>query len=64
MQKETEFRLWLYKMWYDHKMEVEAYTSHFPDYLSSDYFKKYKWWLKREYKHRVKNQMQLRRDMS
>jgi hypothetical protein len=42
-------------MWYDHKMEVEGYTGKFPIYPKEEYFKQYKWWLKREFKYRVKN---------
>lgn len=54
MQKETSFRSWLEKMWYDHKMEVEIYTRKFPEYPKEEYFRKYRWWLKREYQHRIK----------
>jgi len=51
----SPFTLWLEKMWYDHKMEVEGYTGKFPIYPKEEYFKQYKWWLKREFKYRVKN---------
>lgn len=54
MKKSNEFRSWLGKMWYDHKLEVETYTGKFPAYPKEEYFRKYRWWLKREYKHRIK----------
>lgn len=28
-----------------------AWTGKLPTYTASDYFQKYKWWLRREYKH-------------
>lgn len=52
--KETPFRLWLEQMWYEHKTEVELYTNKFPEYPREEYVKRYRWWLKREYKHRKK----------
>lgn len=52
MKKTTSFRSWLESMWYDHQMEIEAYTGKIPEYPRQEYFRKYKWWLKREFKHR------------
>lgn len=54
MKDLTPFRHWLENMWYVHKMEIESYTGKFPDYPKEEYFKKYKWWLKREFVHRNK----------
>ena len=44
------FRTWGYEMWMKHKEELEAYGQPLP-YTSQEYFAKYKYWLKREYKH-------------
>jgi hypothetical protein len=54
MKKESAFRSWLGRMWFDHKTEFEMYNRRFPDYTEAEYFKKYRWWLKREYQHRIK----------
>lgn len=59
MQKVTSFRSWLENMWHDHQMEIEAYTGKFPEYPRQEYFRKYKWWLKREFKHRNNKVKQL-----
>jgi hypothetical protein len=37
-------------MWYRHCEEVEAWTGSSPAYLSAEYFGKYKWWLRREFR--------------
>jgi hypothetical protein len=50
-----KFRSFCYEMWYTHCDEVEAYTGSRPDYKAKDYFSKYKWFLKREYKFQLKN---------
>jgi hypothetical protein len=44
------FRAWCYEKWLEHCDEVEAWTKHSVGYLSQEYFNKYKWWLKREYR--------------
>ena len=44
------FRRWCTEKWYEHCAEVEAWTGHSPQYLSAEYFGKYKWWLRRQYK--------------
>jgi len=54
MQKTTKFRLWLNKLWQEHRSEVYAITNKPVDYDINDYFNKYKWWLKREFKHQTK----------
>lgn len=41
-------------MWYEHKAELEYYGQQC-DYDLRHYFNKYKYWLKREYKHQVQN---------
>jgi len=37
-------------MWNEHCDEVFAWTGKNPEYLSAEYFEKYKWWLRREYR--------------
>jgi hypothetical protein len=46
------FRAWCQLMWYEHLDEFEGWFRRRPDYTSTDYFANYKYWLKREYKHR------------
>lgn len=48
------FRQWLRQIWLEHNDEVLSWTGSMPTYTSSDYFNTYKWWLRREYQHRVK----------
>ena len=49
------FRLWLQYTWHDHVSEIEQWTGREPAYTPQDYFKKYKWWLWREYNRSGKN---------
>ena len=46
------FRQWCYEKWMEHCDEVEAWTGQYPGprYLSAEYFGKYKWWLRREFR--------------
>jgi hypothetical protein len=44
------FRAWLQEMWFQHKDEMESYCQGLP-YSSKEYFVRYKYWLKREYRH-------------
>jgi hypothetical protein len=48
------FRDWLREVWYEHVDEEITWTGKHPTYTYKDYFGKYKWWLRREYKHRFK----------
>ena len=48
------FRHWVQEMWYDHVDELNAYYNQTPHYSSKDYFNKYKFWLKREFQYRQK----------
>ncbi len=50
------FRKWLQEMWFDHCEEFEGWFHRQPDYNLREYFNKYKWWLKREYKHQSKSE--------
>lgn len=47
--KLTSFRLWLQNIWQDNKEEHAIYGE--PTLSISDYFNKYKYWLKREFRH-------------
>lgn len=44
------FRRWCQEKWYEHCEEVEAWTGRSPRYLIAEYFGKYKWWLRREFR--------------
>lgn len=44
------FRQWCTHKWYEHCDEVESWTGQRVQYLSAEYFQKYKWWLRREYR--------------
>lgn len=48
------FRAWLQEMWMQHKDELE-YLGQRLDYDVADYFNRYKYWLKREYQHQMRN---------
>ena len=52
--RSTPFRNWITNIWYEHCDEVFEWTGQNPRYLSAEYFEKYKWWLKAEYKRRMK----------
>lgn len=45
-----KFRAWLQEMWFQHQAELESYGQSL-DYDLKDYFARYKYWLKREYRH-------------
>lgn len=44
------FKFWCREKWFEHIAELESYGQQ-PAYSQKDYFNKYKWWLKREYKY-------------
>lgn len=52
---EMTFRMWCYEKWQEHKDEMECYGQGLP-YSAQGYFTKYKFWLKREYKHQMETQ--------
>lgn len=43
------FRLWVQQIWYENCEEHLTYGEQ--PYKIHEYWNKYKWWLKREYKH-------------
>lgn len=45
------FRHWLQEMWLEHKDEYSDIGQVVPETDMGAYFTKYKYWLKREYKH-------------
>ena len=49
------FRSWLNCLWLDHVDEIVGVTGRNPVYTDKDFFNKYKWWLRREYKHFKEN---------
>jgi hypothetical protein len=49
--KQGSFRHWCTEKWYEHLDEMLSYGQKSDITNSAEYFKKYKFWLKREYKH-------------
>ena len=45
------FRHWIQEMWMQHKDEYMELGMSIPESDAQEYFRKYKYWLKREYKH-------------
>jgi predicted solute-binding protein len=45
------FRHWIQEMWMQHKDEYMELNLAIPESSAQEYFRKYKYWLKREYKH-------------
>jgi hypothetical protein len=44
------FRLWLQEKWYEHLDELQLLGQPIPKYDIKEYFNRYKYWLKREYR--------------
>lgn len=49
--KTNSFRLWCQEKWFEHKDELATYKQPLP-YTAQEYFERYKYWLKREYRYR------------
>jgi hypothetical protein len=45
-----KFRAWCQEKWYEHKEEYLVIGQALPEEDMAQYFNKYKYWLKREYK--------------
>jgi len=45
------FRHWCQITWQEHVEECWAWEGHAPIHTQAEYFAKYKYWLKREYRH-------------
>ncbi len=50
-----KFRQWVQEKWYEHVDESRAWNGFEPTATPQEYFNKYKYWLKREYKHQMEN---------
>jgi hypothetical protein len=50
----SHFRYWVQEIWMQHKDECVDWNIKLNEADVSEYFKKYKYWLKREYKHRMR----------
>jgi hypothetical protein len=50
-RQDTAFQIWLQRIYMDHKDEANAYG--FLTCDAANYFRMYKYWLKREYKHQL-----------
>jgi hypothetical protein len=48
--KDSHFRRWLQEMWYEHCDEILLWSHSKVQYPSSEYFRKYKWWLRAMYR--------------
>ena len=46
-----KFRIWCREMWYEHVEESRVWEGVEPTATPQEYFNKYKYWLKREYRH-------------
>jgi hypothetical protein len=50
--KNLDFRKWLYELWVRNCKERNDY--HELPYSQAEYFQRYKYWLKREYRHQTR----------
>ena len=50
--KETKmtFRQWCQEKWYEHQEEILSWEGFYPTATAQEYFAKYKWWLRREFR--------------
>lgn len=49
MEKTSHFRYWLQRIWYENCKEYEDHNQ--LPYTLQEYWNRYKYWLKREYRH-------------
>ena len=49
------FRTWCREKWYEHVEESITWNGYQPTATPKEYFNKYAYWLKREYKHQRQN---------
>jgi hypothetical protein len=52
-KKHSEFRMWVHQLWIENIEENLTYGG--TPYKINEYWNTYKWWLKREYKYRQRN---------
>jgi len=50
-KKEKPFKFWVQELWMQHKDEYSDLKIPIPEKDISEYFRVYKYWLKREYKY-------------
>ena len=50
MIKDTEFRAWLRQLWVENCEERDGFG--YLPYTQSEYFQRYKWWFRREFRYR------------
>lgn len=50
IQMNPTFRQFVLKFWYQHLEELMAWEHTVPKYTSVEYFEKYRWWLRKEYR--------------
>lgn len=53
--KWSPFRGWVHNLWVQNCDEHQ--TFHLTKYSEREYFKQFKWWLKREYKHQEQQRL-------
>ena len=53
MKRASSFRRWVQEIWYAHVDECQQYRE--TPKTSNEYWDKYKWWLKREFRFRTKD---------
>lgn len=53
-QSNKPFRAWVTELWYANCEERESWGDKGGCDNSAEYFRKYKYWLKREYQHRMR----------
>lgn len=46
------FKHWLLEIWAEHVDEKLTWEHESPEYSPGEYFARYKWWLRREYRYR------------
>jgi hypothetical protein len=51
--KTSSFRNWIQELWMQHKDEYADLKLPIPEETLTEYFQKYKFWLKREYRHQL-----------
>jgi hypothetical protein len=53
----SNFRHWVQELWMQHKDEYVDLKLPIPEDSVDEYFQKYKYWLKREYRHQTKKSL-------
>ena len=56
--KTNRFRNWVHNLWVDNCEERTTYGEK-TKLQEREYFRKFKWWLRREYQHQIKKEKQI-----